>query len=97
MAVEMIMVSLVRVRTEPSLLNLNTTYTTVPLMVPSIGGPTTRTLNAAAVARVRPFICHAPPLMMCDLGELDSDLNPTKAQNIGRQIRLNEPQKGGSS
>lgn len=68
-----------------------------PILSAMFGGPTTQTLNAAAVARVRPFICHAPPLMMCDLAELDLDLSPTKAANIGRQVRLKEPQAGGGA
>jgi Flp pilus assembly protein TadG len=68
-----------------------------PVLSAVFGGPTTSTLNAGAVARVRPFVCHAPPLMMCDLAELDPDLDPTKPENIGRQIRLKEPQAGGGS
>ncbi len=64
-----------------------------PVLSAMFGGPTTQTLNAAAVARVRPFICHAPPLMMCDLAEPD----PTKPANTGRQIRLKEPQAGGGA
>lgn len=68
-----------------------------PVLSAMFGGPTTRTLNATAVARVRPYVCHAPPLMMCDLAELDPDLDPTKPANIGRQIRLKEPQAGGGA
>ena len=65
-----------------------------PIYAVMYGGATTSTLNAKAVARVRPFVCHAPPLMMCDLSEVDPTEDPTLAANIGRQVRLKEPQSG---
>ena len=67
------------------------------LFAPVFGGPASSTLNAASVARVRPFVCHAPPLMMCDLAEQNPALDPTLPANIGRQIRLKEPQSGGGA
>ena len=68
-----------------------------PVLAAMFGGATSSTLNASSVARVRPFVCHAPPLMMCDLAEQDPALDPTLAANIGRQIRLKEPQAGGGA
>ena len=65
-----------------------------PIYATMFGGSTTATLNAKSVARVRPFVCHAPPVMMCDLSEQDPALDPTNPANIGRQIRLKEPQGG---
>jgi len=61
------------------------------------GSGSTSTLNARAVARVKPFVCHAPPLMMCDLSEEDPVLDPAKSANIGRQVVLKEPQSGGGT
>ena len=57
---------------------------------------TTSTLGAVATARIDPFICHAPPLMMCDLSELDSGLDLTQPENAGRQVRLKEAQNSGA-
>ncbi|MBI3453903.1 MAG: hypothetical protein HY057_13925 [Rhodospirillales bacterium] len=70
-----------------------------PLMNFLVGkaSATTRQLNATAVARPDPFICHAPPLMMCDLAELDPALDLTLPGNAGRQVRLKEPVQGGGS
>ena len=59
------------------------------------GGSATQTLNARAVAGVRPYICHAPPLMMCDLTEDDPTLDPMDPANVGRMVVLKEPQGGG--
>ncbi|HYD99098.1 MAG TPA: pilus assembly protein TadG-related protein, partial [Alphaproteobacteria bacterium] len=53
------------------------------------------TMQARAVARPQPFVCHAPPLMICDLGEIDLALDPMAPANAGRQIRLKE-QGGGA-
>jgi hypothetical protein len=61
------------------------------------GNQTETSLTATSVASVSPYICNAPPLMMCDLAELDPGLDPTKKSNIGRQIRLKEPQAGGGA
>jgi len=56
---------------------------------------TTSSLGAIATARVDPFICHAPPLMMCDLSEVDASLDLTSTANAGRQVRLKEAQNAG--
>jgi hypothetical protein len=59
--------------------------------------PTTATLNATAVAGTEPFICNAPPLMICDYDDPPgSGTDLTDASNIGRQVRLKEPPSGGS-
>ncbi len=54
-------------------------------------------LNAFAVAASDPFICDTPPLMLCDPGELDPNVDLTDPANIGRQFRLKEPQAGGGT
>ena len=68
-----------------------------PIYSAMFGAARTTNLNATSVARVRPFVCHAPPLMMCDLSEQDPALDPTDPANIGRQVRLKEPQGGSGS
>lgn len=57
---------------------------------------TTQSLSAVATAGIDPFICHAPPLMMCDLGEVDSGWDLTPPENVGRQVRLKEAQNAGA-
>ena len=61
------------------------------------GTATGTTVQRRAIAQTAPYICHAPPLMMCDLVELSPLLDPTLKANIGRQIRLKEPLTGGGS
>jgi len=56
---------------------------------------TTSSFGAVATARIDPFICHAPPLMMCDLVEAGSGWDLTQPENIGRQVRLKEAQNAG--
>ena len=58
--------------------------------------PHSRTLGAMAVAGANPFICHAPPLMICDPGETDPSEDIASPANAGRQIRL-KPPPGGSA
>jgi len=50
-----------------------------------------------ATAGTSPFICHAPPLMMCDLGETDPSIDMDSTANAGRQIVLKEPQGGNAT
>ena len=58
---------------------------------------TSTTLNATAVAGTQPFICNAPPLMICDFNDpAGSGPDLKDPDNIGRQVRLKEPQGGGS-
>jgi hypothetical protein len=64
-------------------------------------GLESQTIVTFAAAQPEPFICHAPPLMICDYGDkgggvhdADDDLrNPIHA---GRQIRLKEQGAGGT-
>ena len=55
---------------------------------------TKKDMNATATAGTSPFICHAPPLMMCDLGETDPSIDLDAPENAGRQVVLKEPQGG---
>lgn len=55
------------------------------------------TVNATAIAKPSPFICEAPPLMVCDLKEEDPLLDMSLTSNIGKQVRLKEPQAGGGA
>lgn len=59
--------------------------------------PTARAVAASALAGPDPFICHAPPLMMCDLDESDPTLDLTLPEHAGKQVRLKEPLAGGGS
>ncbi len=61
-----------------------------PVVNPS-GGPHYKNLAARAVAGANPFICAAPPLMICDLGEADPTMGLALKSNIGRQIMLKMP------
>jgi Flp pilus assembly protein TadG len=70
-------------------------FTPVLSMVSGTPASGTQELNAKAVAAADPFICNAPPLMMCDPGELDPNFDLGDPANIGRQFRLKEPQAGG--
>ncbi len=76
----------------------NVTYLFAPVLnAISSGTATGTTVQRRATAQTSPYICHAPPLMMCDLMEIDAALDPTLKANIGRQIRLKEPQAGGGT
>lgn len=70
-----------------------------PLLSMVAGGtsPNSEQLDAMAMAAADPFICDAPPLMMCDPAESDPTLSLTDPNNIGRQFRLKEPQAGGGA
>ena len=58
---------------------------------------TLTTLNATAVAGTQPFICNAPPLMICDYNDpVGAGVDLKHPNNIGRQVRLKEPQSGGN-
>lgn len=51
-------------------------------------------MEALAVAGPKPYICHAPPLMICNMEEQDPLLSVDLPSNFGRQIVLKEPQAG---
>ncbi|NQU56061.1 MAG: hypothetical protein HQ513_02425 [Rhodospirillales bacterium] len=70
-------------------------YMFQPLLVTASG--TKQNFNAAATATSEPFICHAPPLMICDPAEFDSSLDMSLPANYGRQITLKPPPSGGSA
>ncbi len=70
-------------------------YLFEPLLVTASG--TQQTFNAAATATSEPFICHAPPLMICDPAESDATLDMSLPANFGRQITLKPPASGGSA
>lgn len=70
-------------------------YLFKPLLVTASG--TKQTFDAAATATSEPFICHAPPLMICDLAEYDASYDLSLAGNVGRQITLKPPASGGSA
>ena len=64
-------------------------------LTPSTSTVGSTEMEAVAVARIDPFICHAPPLMMCDLQELAESLDLTAPTAAGRQVRLKETQNAG--
>ncbi len=66
-----------------------------PVLNPS-GDDHYMNLGARAVAAANPFICAAPPLMVCDLGEMDPTMDLSLQSNIGRQIVLKPPPVGGA-
>lgn len=57
-------------------------------------GPDHGFIHALAVAGSDPFICHAPPLMICDPAEHDPNLSLDDPANAGIQVRLKLPQGG---
>jgi hypothetical protein len=57
--------------------------------------PRTQTIEARAVARPMPFICHTPPLMLCDPAE-QGGIDLSNSTNAGKLIRLKSPPGGGS-
>ncbi len=67
-----------------------------PILNPS-GADHYENLAARAVAAANPFICQAPPLMVCDLGEADPTMDLALQSNIGRQIVLKPPPGGSTS
>ncbi len=67
-----------------------------PVLNPS-GGQHYKNLAARAVAGGNPFICSAPPLMVCDPGEADPDMSLALVENIGRQVVLKPAPPGGGT
>ena len=61
----------------------------------------TQTLVTQAAAQPQPFICHAPPLMICDYGDKgggvhDDDADLRNVAHAGKQVRLKEQGAGGT-
>ena len=59
------------------------------------------TITTIAAAGPDPFICHAPPLMICDYGDEgggshDADKDLRNPDHAGKQIRLKEQGSGGT-
>ena len=67
-----------------------------PVLNPS-GADHYEDLAALSVAGSDPFICAAPPLMVCDPGEADPSMSLALTGNIGRQIVLKPPPPGGGT
>lgn len=66
-------------------------------LLSTAAGTNSQTLDATATAGVEPFICHAPPLMICDPGENDPTMDLSLDANVGRQIALKPPPNGGAA
>lgn len=83
---------------EVTLNGKNVDYMLKPVLnVVTGSSDTSKNMSARAAAGTQPYVCHAPPLMMCDLTEEDPALDPTDPANIGRQVRLKEPVAGGGT
>lgn len=81
----------IRVSMAPKTMN----YIFRPLSV-GVDAPDSATMNAEAIAKPEPFMCHAPPLMICDLGENDPTIDLNSTDVIGRQVVL-KPANGGDA
>ncbi len=57
-------------------------------LVSQVAGRGTVELEAQAVAGVDPFVCRAPPLMMCDFSEADAAADVMASAAVGKQIKL---------
>ncbi|CCQ73545.1 pilus assembly protein TadG-related protein [Magnetospira sp. QH-2] len=58
--------------------------------------PKTETVDARSVAMPRPYICEAPPLMICDPKEFNAADDLALPGAVGRQLALKPPPKSGS-
>ena len=67
-----------------------------PVLNPS-GADHYEDLAALSVAGLDPFICAAPPLMVCDPGEADPTMSLALVENIGRQTVLKMSPSGGGA
>jgi Flp pilus assembly protein TadG len=64
-------------------------------------GKESQTIVTYAAAQPEPFICHAPPLMICDYGDQgggahDNTLDLRNPVHIGQQVRLKQQGTGGT-
>lgn len=64
--------------------------------VTATGRSRSAAMTARAVAQPRPYICDAPPLMLCDPAEANQGFDLDDPATIGRLIRLKPPPGGGS-
>lgn len=62
----------------------------------SAEGEDSALLDANAAAQPQPFICNAPPLMMCNPYEGDPTKSLTDANHLGRQVFLTNPPSSGN-
>ena len=58
--------------------------------------PVEATVGATAVAGARPFICHAPPLMICAFDDPGPGPDLRNPSTIGLQLRLKEASSSGT-
>ncbi|MGH6932668.1 MAG: hypothetical protein ACREEE_09580, partial [Dongiaceae bacterium] len=64
-------------------------------------GQESQTIVTYAAAQPEPFICHAPPLMICDYGDKGGGVHNNtddlrNSNHAGKQIRLKEQGPGGT-
>ena len=64
-------------------------------------GKELQTIVTYAAAQPEPFICHAPPLMICDYGDKgggahDGALDLRNPAHVGQQVRLKQQGAGGT-
>lgn len=75
---------------------VNFLFAPVMDLITSNNSATSTSLSALAIAGPKPFLCHAPPLMICDFLENIPPSDLRDPANYGRMIVLKEPQGGGS-
>lgn len=76
--------------------NINYLFAPVIEMLGTSSIGTNQDQSANAIAGPKPFLCHAPPLMICDFLEDTSPTDLRDPENYGRMVVLKEPQGGGS-
>jgi len=65
-------------------------------LITQSGAASASLMAAEAIAGPDPFICNAPPLMICDFLEAAPPVDLTSPANYGRQIRLKSPPSSGT-
>lgn len=76
--------------------NVNYLFAPVIQMLGTSSVGTNQDQSAQAIAGPKPFLCHAPPLMICDFVEATPSADLRDPVNYGRMVVLKEPQGGGS-
>ncbi|WP_169568923.1 pilus assembly protein TadG-related protein [Sneathiella limimaris] len=84
----------IQVRLDGSAANLM--FAPVVSMITGKGTTQSQELVAEATAGPNPFLCHAPPLMICDFLENSPPIDLRSSDNFGRMVVLKEPQGGGN-